>query len=217
MAEDHPYQDMSKDVEIAEGMNESAQNAFAKVYPLLAEQVTHRYGIKKGKCIDIGSGPGTWPIALAKITDLHIYAVDKSPHCKIVVARNVKAAGLEGRITAVESGVEKLPFEDDSIDLIISRSSVVFWDDLKAAFNEIYRVLKPSGKTYIGAGFGDKKLKDDIFARMEEKKPGWAAKRKELLSSDNQDRIETGLKESNVSKYEIHRTTTGFWICISKV
>jgi ubiquinone/menaquinone biosynthesis C-methylase UbiE len=130
--------------------------------------------------------------------------------------RNAKEAGLTDRITAIEAVAKKLPFRDNSIDLVISRSSVMFWNDLVAGFDEIYRVLKPGGNTYIGAGFGCKELKESIFAKMEVKQPGWGAKRKERLSPENQQRIQAALDKSAVCKYRMHKTETGFWICISK-
>lgn len=80
------------------------------------------------------------PITLAKIMDLHIYAVDQSPHCKTIVTRNADEAGFS----------DNLPFDDNSIDLIMSKRSVMFWNDFIAAFNEINRVLKLGGSIYIG-------------------------------------------------------------------
>lgn len=216
MADNHPYDNKAKGVETAENMDKLARNVFAGVYPLIAEQIKERFNITSGECIDIGSGPASLPVALARITDLHIYAVDQSPHCKTIAMRNAKEAGLTDRITAIEAVAEKLPFRDNSIDLVISRSSVMFWNDLVAGFDEIYRVLKPGGNTYIGAGFGCKELKESIFAKMEVKQPGWGAKRKERLSPENQQRIQAALDKSAVCKYRMHKTETGFWICISK-
>ena len=46
------------------------------IYPLLAQQLVDDYGLDKGICIDLGSGPGHVGIEIAKITYMDIYFVD---------------------------------------------------------------------------------------------------------------------------------------------
>ena len=40
------------------------------------------------------------------------------------------------------------------MDLVVSRGSIWFWDNPGKALKEIYRILKPGGKAYIGGGKG---------------------------------------------------------------
>ena len=139
----------------AEEFDEIAQTVFRPIYPHLAAQVKADYGIAKGLALDAGSGPGYWAIELAKITELKVTALDIDPAAVKIAARNIREAGLEGRVEAVEGDVQKLPFDDASMDLVVSRGSYLFWPDKALAFREIWRVLKPGGAAFVGGGMGN--------------------------------------------------------------
>jgi len=42
--------------------------------------------------------------------------------------------------------VEKMPFDDETFDVIYTANTVYFWRDAEKAVSEIKRVLKPGGK-----------------------------------------------------------------------
>lgn len=44
------------------------------------------------------------------------------------------------------------PVGDEAFDLVVSRESYHFWQNLPTAFTEILRVMKPGGTAYIGGG-----------------------------------------------------------------
>lgn len=214
--QDNPYTDEEADLEAALSMDKIAKGAFAPIYPLLAQQIVNTHRISKGICVDVGSGPGALSIALAKITDLVIYALDQSPHATRIAGENAAEAGVADRVKPVRENVTAMPFKDNFADLVISRGSIFFWEDKTAAFNDIYRILKPGGKTHIGGGFGSKALKEKIFAHMAEKDDGWAHKVKNRMSPENQAKITAALDASIISRYEISRSDAGYWIHITK-
>lgn len=216
MTEPYPTDSTQTDLEAAARMDRISKTVFAPVYPAIAEDVTSRYGITSGTCVDIGSGPATLSIALARITDLYVHALDRSAHSYSIAKDNIEDAGLADRIFPVIGDVGSMPFPDDFADLVISRGSFFFWNDLAAAFNEIHRILKPGGCTHIGGGFGNPALKDEIFRQMAELSPEWRERRKKRFSPEKIRRVKTALKQSDASKYEITRTGTDFWINISK-
>lgn len=216
MTADNPYQDDLKDLEAARSMDKIVKTVFAQVYPLIAEQIKSIHGITSGNCIDLGSGPAALSIALARITDLHLYALDQSKHSYAIAKTNIKEQGLGATITPVQGAVGDMPFDDNFADLIISRGSIFFWEDLNAAFNEIYRVLKPGGKTHIGGGFGSAELKKSIFEEMARKNDGFAQKTKNRMTPENIMRIKTALDQSRVPRYDITQSGAGFWIYITK-
>lgn len=213
---ENPYKDKEKDFESAQKMNRIATHVFAPIYPVIAEQIKTKFGIINGDCIDIGSGPAALAIALAEITNLQIHAMDVSPHSCDIAGKNVEEKGLQGRVKPVIGDVEKMPFENDFADLMISRGSVFFWDDLVGAFNEIYRVLKPGGRTYIGGGFGTAELKKSIFEKMVRKNENFLEESKQRMAPGNLERIITSIKQSGIEKYDITRGDEGFWIHITK-
>lgn len=49
-------------------------------------------------------------------------------------------------ITAIPADMEKLPFEDQSFDVVSCRFGVMFCDNPDRALNETFRVLRPGGK-----------------------------------------------------------------------
>lgn len=159
----------------AEAFDKIARTLFKKIYPYLAIQIKQDHGITKGICVDIGAGPAYLSIELAKITDLKIYALDIDPDAIEIANRNIKKAGLSGRIKTVLGDVHQMPFSDDFADLVISRGSFLFWKDKVKAFKEIYRVLKPEGVAFIGGGMGrllPEEEKKRIKSIMEEKNIG---------------------------------------------
>ncbi|MDD4127036.1 MAG: class I SAM-dependent methyltransferase, partial [Methanomicrobium sp.] len=116
----------------------------------------------------------------------------------------------------LQGDVHDIPLENDYADLIISRGSIFFWDDIQTAFKEIYRVLKPGGKTYVGGGFGNKEIFYNVCCEMDMMNPDWSKMRKENLSTKNKIRFETALKDIGVENYRILFDEAGLWIMISK-
>lgn len=153
--------------------NNLAKTVFTPVNPVIARQIVDRCKIKMGTCIDIGSGPALLTLALAEITDLSIYALDISEDMYEIAKENIETARLSGRIIPIVGDVHDMPFDDNTADLIMSRGSVFFWDDLADAFKEIYRVLKPDGRGYIGGGFGTAELRAKITEEMEKRDVNW--------------------------------------------
>lgn len=216
MTADNPYEDDTEDLNAAGSMDKLVKTVFAPIYPLIAEQIKSKHGITTGNCIDLGSGPAALSIALARITDLNLYALDQSVHSYIIATANIEKQGLADRITPVRGNVGDMPFDDDYADLIVSRGSIFFWEDLNAAFNEIYRVLKPGGKTHIGGGFGSAELKKSIFREMAQKGDEFAKKSKGRMNPENMKRIKTALDNSHASQYDMTQSDAGFWIHITK-
>jgi SAM-dependent methyltransferase len=196
--------------------NRIARDVFAPIYPVIAQQIVDRCKITEGKCIDLGSGPGHLAIALARITGLETYALDSSETMRDIAEENIKAAGLSGRVTTVTGDIHRIPFDDGFADLMVSRGSFFFWDDLPSAFREIYRVLKPGGRTYIGGGFGNAALKAQIAGRMREKDPEWEKGVERRWEKCNPDRFRHILAEAGILDFEIIDDETGFWIMVKK-
>ena len=216
MPVDNPYLDEEEDKKAAMDMDAIVKTLFAPIYPVIAEQIKSMHGIVTGNCIDLGAGPGALSISLARITDLHLYAVDKSPHSVAIATKNIREAGLEDRIFPMKSDIVNMPFEDNFADLMISRGSIFFWQDLTRAFNEIYRVLKPGGETHIGGGFGTPELKKFIFGEMAKKNDGFEERSKKRGGPEAMKRIKDALDETLPGRYRMAQSDIGFWIHITK-
>ncbi|WP_214021594.1 class I SAM-dependent methyltransferase [Methanoculleus sp.] len=203
------------DREGAEDMNRIAKTVFAPIYPVIAQQVLERCGISRGRCLDVGSGPGSLGIALAQASDLAVTLLDSSPEMIAIAEGNVREAGLSARVALLEGDVHEIPLPDGSVDLAVSRGSIFFWEDLARAFSEIHRVLAPGGRTYVGGGFGTVDLRNAVAATMARENPDWRSFRDRNLGLENRERV-AGILADLGFRHRIISDDSGFWVVIER-
>jgi len=197
------------------------KNVFAPVYPLIADQIIGATGKTAGTCIDLGCGTGALGQALLEKTDLFVYFFDESAEMLDLVGKKMAESGIEGRFNTLCGDVTSIGLDTDSVDLIVSRGSIFFWEDLEKAFQEIERILAPGGWAYIGGGFGSRQLGKEIIAKMQAKeqegKEDFSLKVKRNLSPESQDLFAVALKHSGIKSYTFLRNEdVGLWIIIRK-
>lgn len=121
------------------------------------------------KILDIGCGTGflTYGIADA-LPDANIFGCDishtmvKAASCKLQAATSPFIPLIEGdrgrlRFLTADGGV--LPYKDGIFDRIASNLTYQWIHDIKTAFSEAYRVLRPSG-VFIFSVLGPETLKE---------------------------------------------------------
>ena len=150
MAKMQPHEEEKK----AREFDEIARTIFAPIYPILARIILEKIPIQQGICLDLGSGPGHFAIALSNQSNFFTVALDFSSPAQRIAGENIRTAHLEKRVIPVQGDVHHLPFRDNSIDLVISRGSIFFWESPVDVFNEVHRILKPGCSSFIGGGFG---------------------------------------------------------------
>lgn len=123
-----------------------------KTYELLAKQVIDDYGNDTGRCLDLSSDQGLMGLEIAKQSNLFVFISSAHSHTLVRAELNSRRERLADRIAIIRASENDLPFIDNYFDLVISQGSIFFWPDKAAAFKEIFRVLKPGGKAYIGEG-----------------------------------------------------------------
>jgi ubiquinone/menaquinone biosynthesis C-methylase UbiE len=188
---------------------------FKKIYPVIASQIVERTGITSGVCIDLGGGPGMLGISLAKITDLKVTVYDLMPECVDLVPQNSLENGVSDRVDAIQGMAEDMKFEDNSVDLVVSRGSVFFWEDQKKGLSEVYRVLKPGGWGYIGGGFGTKELMEEIHKQKEKEDPEWVEKKKERMRKNPPGHFQRIIEELGFGG-TVDAREAGTWIIFQK-
>ena len=156
-----------KTTDDARQYDEFTRTTFARIYPVIANQILDRTGIAKGTCLDVGSGPAPLAIAIALLSDLSVTALDSSREMHTLAMENIRARGLAQRVIPVTGDVHAIPAGDGAFDLVVSRGSYHFWSDLPAAFREIHRVMKPGGFAYIGGGYGTSQIMAEVLAGTE--------------------------------------------------
>ncbi len=92
---------------------------------------------------DIGCGTGILASRIA--AELHpekVYGVDMSD------GMLEQAKARSSAVTWMKGPAERLPFDDDSLDAVVS-TSAFHWFDQPAAMRDFYRVLKPGGMAAV--------------------------------------------------------------------
>ncbi len=109
--------------------------------------------ISRGTVVDLGSGTGYLSIEIAKSApDLTICGIDLSKKMVDISTRHAK--GIPNVRFELANAI-MLPFENNSIDFIVSTGSLHHWKYPIKVFDECYRVLKQGGEGWIFDGYPD--------------------------------------------------------------
>lgn len=125
-------------IEVEEGNKQTVRNALLK-----------ELAPSKGKRIlDVGCGTGDTVLEIAKKVEPSgkVIGIDLSPEGIAKAKEKAVEAGLSNVVEFRVADAEKLPFEDESFDAVISECVVCLTVDKQHALNEKARVLKPGGR-----------------------------------------------------------------------
>ncbi len=131
-------------------------------------EVTTWGGLEKLKAreddiiLDIGCGGGRTVKRLPNIVPGgKVFGMDYSLDC-VNFSKKYNINLIEnGKVEIVHGSVNKMPFEDNKFDNITAVETTYFWPNLLDSFNEVKRVLKPSGKFIIvNASYTSEKFKE---------------------------------------------------------
>ena len=124
-----------------------------------------------GDALELGCGTGFFLLNLmqAGVAERG-HVTDLSPGMVEVALQNAQGLGLdvEGRV----ADAERLPYDDDSMDLVVGHAVLHHIPDLDTSFREILRVLRPGGR-FVFAGEPTKY--GDLVARRLSRMTWWAA------------------------------------------
>jgi arsenite methyltransferase len=102
------------------------------------------------RVLDLGSGAGTDSLVAALMVggEGSVTGIDMTPEMLDKARSAAGEAGL-GNVAFVEGEAERLPFADESFDVLISNGVIDLIPDKDAVFAEIYRVLVPGGRIQV--------------------------------------------------------------------
>ena len=107
--------------------------------------------LKSGeRVLDLGSGAGTDSLVAAQMvgSEGHVTGIDMTPQ---MLAKARAAAAEMGALNVefIESEAERLPFADETFDVVVSNGVIDLIPDKEAVFSELHRVLVPGGRIQI--------------------------------------------------------------------
>lgn len=100
--------------------------------------------------LDIGSGAGFPLMELAGRlgNSCKLYGIDPWKNATTRAKQKIKNYGYSN-VEIIETSAEKIPFDENSIDLIVSNLGINNFDKPEVVFKECSRVLKPKSKLAI--------------------------------------------------------------------
>ncbi len=125
-----------------------------KLRKLLGPEISRGYD----RSLEIGAGTGYFSLNLLQAGVVREpTCTDISPGMVSTLADNAARLGLNVR--AARADAESLPFGDESFDLVLGHAVLHHLPDLRRAFSEFHRVLRPSGRIVFAgepSRFGDR-------------------------------------------------------------
>jgi len=128
--------------------NATVAKVLRKPETKIANEIAEKIG--SGTILDLGSGTGYLSIEIARGSPgLQVYGIDLSRQMIKIATRHAK--GVDN-VQFVFGNAAKLPFEDNSIDLVVSTGASHHWKRPRLVFEECYRILKPGHEAWIYDG-----------------------------------------------------------------
>lgn len=97
------------------------------------------------RVLDVGCGTGFGTEALARESN-HVHGLDQSPH---QLSHAFEKFGRRGPVRFYLGDAERLPFADNSFDVVWSSGSIEYWPNPVTALRELRRVGKPGGQVLV--------------------------------------------------------------------
>ncbi len=97
------------------------------------------------RVLDVGCGTGFATEGLLERTE-NVHGLDQSVH---QLEKAWAKFGKRGAVPFYRGDAERLPFKDDTFDVVWSSGSIEYWPDPVAALAECRRIAKPGGQVLI--------------------------------------------------------------------
>ena len=136
--------------------------------------------------LDVATGTARIPLALCHHAAFegHVIGVDLSEKMLNAGAKKIADRHFQDYVTLIRQGAEKLPFEDDTFDIVTCMESLEFMMQPEAVLSECVRVLRPGGVLLITQRINTRWMPGKLWSREE---------------------LETLLTDAGIENLEFHR------------
>lgn len=113
-------------------------------------------------CVDLGSGRGNDVIRLAEEVGEtgYVYGIDISEGMIAKAKANLAKFEVENA-EILHAELEKLPLDDNSVNLVISNCTINHAADKQQVWNEVYRILKTGGRFVVSDIYATLPISDE--------------------------------------------------------
>lgn len=113
-------------------------------------------------CVDLGSGRGNDVIRLAEEVGEsgYVYGIDISEGMIAKAKANMAKFEVENA-EILQAELEKLPLDNDSVNLVISNCTINHAADKQQVWNEVYRILKTGGRFVVSDIYATSPISDE--------------------------------------------------------
>ena len=111
------------------------------------------------RVLDVGCGTGFATEGLLRHTEV-VHGLDQSIH---QMEKAFEKFGKRDRVRFYRGDAERLPFRDDSFDVVWSSGSIEYWPNPVVALRELRRVVKPGERVLV---VGPDYPKNTVFQRV---------------------------------------------------
>lgn len=137
--------------------DEDFAEKYTKKHRRMAERFGQEYsgklssrGFRKGRILDTGCGFGGTDIILAqRFPDSEVIGIDLSEPLLQRANLVAQSANLDKKVRFEKCDVQRIPYGDDSFDVVLNVNMVHIVEDPVKMLNEIERVLAPNGFLFI--------------------------------------------------------------------
>ena len=190
-------------------------------YVTVAQDVLHYCHPRQGVWVDLGSGSGRLGLALAGSSASNILLVDPDIGALGKGLQNAGTSGLTERVTAIAALAESIPLLSESVDLVVSRGSIFFWQNPAQGLREVYRILRRGARAMIGGGLGTSYpewARKEFFRRLRSSLRARGGE-EALRTWDEARRLETLIAHANaagIGSSLLMSTPPGKWLLFEK-
>jgi arsenite methyltransferase len=151
------------------GGDQKAAEAQMRMLTTVRDTLLKKAALAEGKVVlDVGAGEGMIGFgALEKIgTTGRVIFSDISEALVEFTRKAAEQMGVLDRCSFIKAGAEDLSaIESESVDLVTTRSVLIYVGDKRRAFREFYRVLKPGGRTALFEPIDDRRMTESSWLR----------------------------------------------------
>lgn len=107
--------------------------------------------LDKPLIVDLGAGPGLLSAEIRKLmSETNVISLDASIKMLEMAEKHAFKDDFR-KFGVILSMSENIPLKSNSADIVVSRFSLPYWEQPKASFAEVFRILKPGGRVILEA------------------------------------------------------------------